>query len=121
MHREDESSYLLYIEPTKDQKSEEPTEDELTTLMEMALENSESGTASYSRLEDQGSFNPDNGYKGWHTTDCGEHSSNKDYKLENGLITNSLATFYLKWYRDAIPESEITKLKTLKKYYDEKG
>ena len=38
MHREDDSLYLLYIEPTKEQKSQEPVEDELVSLLETALE-----------------------------------------------------------------------------------
>ena len=119
MHREDNSLYLLYIEPTKDQKSQEPVEDEFSTLMEVALRESESGDASYSSLDDQGSIRLGGAWKGCHTTDCGERSSNKDYQLKNGMITNSLAPFYLRWYRDAIPEIELKKLQQLKKYYDE--
>jgi hypothetical protein len=120
MHREDKSLYLLYIEPAKSQKSKKPVEDELVSLMELALLESKSGTAHYSNLDDDGStFKEGWGYKGWHTVDCGEHSGNKDYQLKNGMIVNSLAPFYLRWYRDAIPETEMNKVEQLKKYYNE--
>ena len=119
MHREDDSLYLLYIEPTKEQKSQEPVEDELVSLMEKALSESERGYSPYSNLEDRGDFRSGGGWRGWHTTDCGETSGNNDYLLKNGMITNSLAPFYLRWYRDAIPETEMNKIEQLKKYYDE--
>jgi hypothetical protein len=50
-------------------------------------------------------------------TECGERSSNKDYLLENGMITNSLASFYLRWYRFDIPEIEMNKVHELVKFY----
>jgi hypothetical protein len=119
MHREDDSLYLLYIEPTKEQKSQEPVEDELVILMELALSESERGISPYSNLDDKGGFRAGDSWKGWHTTDCGETSGNNDYQLKNGMITNSLAPFYLRWYRDAIPQTEMNKIEQLKKYYDE--
>jgi|TARA_R110000851_G_scaffold56073_4_gene131235 hypothetical protein len=119
MHREDKSLYLLYIEPAKSQKSKKPVEDELVSLMELALLESKSGTAHYSNLDDDGStFRGGSGYRGCHTVDCGERSGNKDYQLKNGMITNSLAPFYLRWYRDAIPATEMNKVEQLKKYYN---
>jgi hypothetical protein len=33
------------------------------------------------------------------------------------MITNSLATFYLRWYRDSIPVSELVKMNELLNYY----
>ena len=102
MHREDNSKYLLYIEPPAQDKLQEPINDELTQLMEMALSKSTQGTANYSNLGDSGSFRKGSGFKGSHRTECGESSSNMDYLLENGMITNSLAPFYLKWYRTPI-------------------
>lgn len=117
MHREDKSRYLLYIEPLKKEKLTSPVNDELTKLMEKALENSVQGSANYSDTNDEGSFVENSAYKGFHTTDCGETSSNKDYLLENGMITNSLAPFYLRWYRNSIPETDIEKLMALKLYY----
>ncbi len=133
MNRDDKSKYLLYIEPSKSDKLSEPIEDELTSLMELALSKSQSGSARYSNLYDMGdgvdmthnnvtrripSFVGRSGYKGSHHTECGERSSNHDYLLENGMITNSLATFYLKWYRYSIPENDMIKLKELYKFYN---
>jgi len=129
MHRDDKSKFLLYIEPNMEDKLVNPIEDGLTKLMEMALSKAKSGTAGYSRLDDLGdgfdfngrklpSFREGSGYKGTHTAPCGERSSNNDYLLENGMITNSLAPFYLKWYRFSIPENDMLKLKELSKFYN---
>ncbi len=135
MHREDNSKYLLYIEPSAYDKLKEPVNDELVELMEMALSKSKSGAAQYSKIEDTGdgydwthngqtrrvpSFRENSMYKGRHRTDCGESSTNCDYLLENGMITNSLAPFYLKWYRYSIPETEMNKILKLQKFYGEK-
>lgn len=103
MHREDNSKYLLYIEPKAVDKLQEPINDELTEMMEKALTKSKKGKA----------------YKGTHRTECGERSSNCDFLLENGMITNSLAPFYLRWYRYSIPESEMNKVKQLMRFYNE--
>lgn len=115
MHRIDNSKYLLYIEPKKEEKSLEPNNDGLADIVENLIKNAKQGTARYSSLEDQGTFQEGYGYKGVHYTECGERSSNHDYLLENGMITNSLAPFYLRWYRDAIPESEMKKVNQLLK------
>jgi len=133
MNRNDKSKYLLYIEPSKDLKSKAPVLDEWTRLMEYALGKATQGTGHYSNLEDTGdgydwkfpngttrripSFNEGSAYRGTHHTDCGEVSSNIDYKLENGLITNSLAPFYLKYYRTSISDNDMAKLKELKEFY----
>lgn len=133
MHREDNSKYLLYIEPRSKDKLQEPINDELTEMMEKALTKAKKGTANYSQLEDKGdgfdwihngetrrvpSFREGNGgYKGIHYTECGERSSNCDYLLENGMITNSLSPFYLRWYRYSIPESEMKKIHQLMEFY----
>jgi hypothetical protein len=37
------------------------------------------------------------------------------------MITNSLAPFYLKWYRYSIPENDMKKIEELKKYYSNVG
>jgi hypothetical protein len=72
----------------------------------------------YSSKSDNGNFRKGIGFKGFHTTDCGERSASTDFLLENGMITNSLAPFYLRWYRYSIPESEMIKVKKLKEYYE---
>jgi hypothetical protein len=117
MHREDNSNYLLFIEPSISDKLKIPINDELTELMDMALSNSKYGSSRYSDLNDVGTFYESDAWRGRHATQCGVDSTNKDYLLENGMITNSLATFYLKWYRYSIPEIDMKKIYKLKEYY----
>ena len=130
MHRDDKSKYLLYIEPKKEEKLKEPINDELTELMEMALSKAKAGISRYSYPSDMGdgweykpgkkgpSFGSKGAWMGMHRTDCGEMSSCRDYQLENGMITNSLAPFYLRWYRYSIPENDMLKLKELADFYE---
>lgn len=117
MHREDNTKYLLYIEPKKQDKLSEPINDDLTSMMEMALSKSKKGAARYGDKNDTGTFRIGSGYKGVHQTECGQRSSSRDFLLENGMITNSLAPFYLRWYRYSIPESEMNKVVELQKFY----
>jgi hypothetical protein len=117
MHRDDTTKFLLYIEPPASEKLPEPINDELTQVIEYALSKADEGTANYSSKTDDPKFRPGAGYKGSHRTECGERSANKDYLLENGMITNSLAPFYVKYYRYSIPESDMTKLMELSEFY----
>lgn len=117
MNRSDDSKFLLFIEPNKNQKSKEPINDKLTELMKRALEKATTGTSNYSNTDQEAQFRPKSMYKGLHRTMCGEYSDNKDYLLENGMITNSLAVFYLQYYRSAIPKTELKKLSDLEKFY----
>lgn len=124
MHREDNSNYFLFIEPKREDKLTEPIDDDITQFMQMLLDEesmqeglwyrTKEGGSNYSNPHDNGDkFNEGIRWRGWHTTECGELSSNKDYQLFNGLITNSLAPFYLRWYRNSIPKSEWIKYKQL--------
>jgi len=117
MHREDNSKYLLFIEPKASEKLEEPVNDDLTELMEMAISKAEEGISNYSNSSSDFYFRKSGGYRGSHTTDCGEKSGSKDLLLENGMITNSLAVFYVRWYRGSIPNTEKSKLNELFNFY----
>lgn len=117
MHREDNSKYLLYIEPPIEKKSEHPVNDEWTRLLEAELSTAKEGAARYADPSDQGTFY-EGGWRGVHVAACGEVGGSHDYLLSNGLITNKLATYYLRWYREAIPASEWTKLKHLAQYHE---
>lgn len=117
MHRVDNSRFLLYLEFDKELKSDEPIIDEMTVIMELAFDEATSGTANYRYVDEEEHFDDRSAYKGWHRTECGENSSNKDYLLKNGMITNSLCIFYLKYYRDSIPESELEKVNKLVNFY----
>lgn len=121
MKRDDNSKFLLYIEPSRGEKLTEPINDELTKLIEFAITRAKEGAANYSDISSgQVNFREGSGFRGTHRTDCGERSSNIDYLLENGMVTNSLATFYVKWYRYSIPENDMNKLKSLAFFYDVK-
>lgn len=110
MHRSDNSLYLLYIEPKKEDKSKEPLDDMLTDAMALALTKAIYGSSSYSDLNCNGRFRHGSGYMGTHLTECGQRSSSRDHLLNCGYITNSLATYYLRWYRNSIPTTELRKL-----------
>lgn len=118
MHREDNSKYLLYIEPPVEKKSAQPVEDEWTRLMDAELSIAQTGASAYMNTDDQGTFHPNGAFRGVHITACGERGGNRDYLLSNGMVTNKLAAFYLRWYREAIPASEWRKLKHLAQYHE---
>jgi hypothetical protein len=109
MYRADNSRFLLYIEPPKEEKSEFPVEDEISQIMIVALYEAKAGVSYYSQLNEPPRFVSGSGYKGYHTTDCGKDSTGNNYLLENGMTTNSLAAFYLQYYRGSIPEREMKK------------
>lgn len=116
MHRDDDSKYLLYIEPDPKLKSAEPIEDELTEAIDQAMKRSVSGTGWYSKLEPHDElehFDEGNGYRGIHVTSCGEGGGNKDYLIDNKYITNRLAPYYVRYYRESIGEHDMKKLQTL--------
>ena len=97
-----------------------PVVDIITTILDFAVSDSIKGASRYSDMECNGCFFPGSGFKGSHGTDCGERSTNTDYLLRSGHITNSLAPYYLKWYRNSIPQSEFKKIaEVLYAYADE--
>ncbi len=53
MHREDNSNYLLFIEPSAENKLKVPINDELTDLMEMALSKAKEGVSNYSTMDNR--------------------------------------------------------------------
>ncbi len=117
MNRPDNSKFLLFIEPPKSDRLREPINDKFTNMMERAINNSKRGISNYSRTDEEPHFRQGSGYKGFHLTECGVSSSNNDYLLENGMITNSLAAFYLRYYRNSIPKTEMEKVEELAKFY----
>lgn len=116
MHREDESRYLLFIQPKN--SCSQPIDDSLTKVMQKILSAAKRGTSNYSDLNDDGQhFKEGGGWKGWHTCICGEASDNADYLLPNGMITNSLCIHYLKYHRRQIPKTQLIKLQQLLNHY----
>lgn len=117
MHRIDDSKFLLFIEPKKEDKLTNPIDDNLTSIMKHALEKAKHGASTYSNLGTEAQFQIGGAWKGIHYTDCGERSENYEYLLENGMITNSLAVFYLQYYRRSIPGTEMKKVLELAEFY----
>lgn len=118
MHRNDNSNYFLYIEPDPSKRSAEPLMDEYTAAVQYFFDNSILGTTDYDNLKDNGtSFHVGSGYRGSHTNKDGSHSSNCDYKLPNGFITNSLCVYYTQHYRSSINGENLKKLEILKELY----
>lgn len=118
MQRTNDNTFLLFIEPKREQKSVTPVNDMLTEIMELAFKKAIKGSSNYHRPDEPIRFRAGGGKMGVHRTECGEKSTNNEYLLENGMITNSLCIFYLKYYREAIPESEINKVLELIKFYE---
>ena len=92
------SSDLLFIEPKN--KPTTKVNDELTKIVEEEFANAEE-ISPY--------------YKGFHICVCGEHSTNHDYKLPCGLIVNSLCIHYIQDHREEVPESELDKIRNIRK------
>ena len=97
---------ILYIEPSRS-AAPKPVIDDLTMLMAGALGVGIKGTGT------AGNFRQGSGYRGVHTCSCGATSSNCEYQLPNGEVTNSLATHYLAWHRDDIAEDQLEKVRAL--------
>ncbi len=95
----------------------EPIDDNVTKLMKIALEEAEIGTANYSSPNEVEKFRG-SGWKGTHQCQCGERSSNHDYQLKNGMITNSLCVHYVSCHRDEICDNDILKLQELFEWYE---
>lgn len=120
MHRNDSTNYFLYIEPNLVEKSEFPIDDEYTKAIEYFFKRSKSGGANYSKLDDLGTFDEGNGWRGFHMNCDDERSDNHDYLLENGYITNSLCVYYVCWFRQAITGHNLEKLENLRSLYVQK-
>lgn len=120
MNRTESKLFLLYIEPDIRQKSAQPVDDEWTHFMARAVNEGKVGIADYSDPENPTSepiFYENDRWRGTHRTPCGNYSDDQDRKLMNGMFTNSLAPFYLRWYRSAISEAEWQKIRDLHDFY----
>ncbi|OPX87479.1 MAG: hypothetical protein A4E53_02467 [Pelotomaculum sp. PtaB.Bin104] len=88
--------YFLMIEPDKEGPPlTTPIEDELSNKVDYIF--SKCKPLDYS-------------FRGFHQTKCFKVSDNKNWFLPNGMITNSLYTYYIRYYRNYVPQSEIDKI-----------
>ncbi len=97
---------LLFIEP-QNQKSDTATLEELTKKMTAAFKDYKTGSGY------QGQFMEDAMTMGEQTCICGARSTNVDYLLPSGFITNFLCVHYLAWHRNEVPQSELDKVASL--------
>ena len=119
VHRADKTKYFLFIEPDPSQKSAQPVNDDLTASLQAAMQQAVKGTSHYANLRDKGeSFQTanDGSYRGMHFAADGQVSDTYDYLLPNGFITNSLCVHYVQYYRQALPKTELNKLRALHEY-----
>jgi hypothetical protein len=79
--------------------------------MAAALNNGVSGTG-----DTQANFRQGLGWKGWHDCVCGAASSNCNYLLPDGQVTNYLCVHYLAYHRSEVPASELQKVRNLPSY-----
>ena len=123
MHRDDDSRFLLFIEPTIEQRSEIPMDDEYVQLMRMVVNDAQFCVSNYdepgvpevkTRIRRDGAPLR---YKGVHTNCDDIQSANYDLLLPNGMVTNTLCIHYLRFYRVAIPISDWKKLEELQRFY----
>ena len=120
MDRSASPKFLLYLEPDREQKEATPIDDQITLVMRIALNEAKTGTADFEDPDNPTSkpvFVEGDSWKTKHRTACGQLSENVDYLLRNGMITNSLAPYYLRWYRSSIPEEEMDKVMKVVDFY----
>lgn len=124
MNRSDAEKFLLYLEPELHEKSAQPIDDAWSQFMAYAVNNAPAGVADFAVPGDPSSgvmFQEGASWRSTHRTPCGNYSSVHDYKLADGSVTNSLAPFYLRWYRSAISEAEMQKLRDVHDFYVRMG
>lgn len=106
---------LLFIEP-KNNKSEEPINDEYTNFIEKLLDNAMNDKSKMGVVTPK-SFVKGMRTLGVHTCCCKECSHSCDYEIYDGFYTNSLATHYLRWHRNEVPQEELDKIMLLMNLY----
>lgn len=121
MHRNDDSNYFLYIEPILEEKSIIPIYDDYTSAVSWAfIESTPGAIYGYSDLDSNGDrrdFHIDASWRGVHENCDGHRSTNHDYLLKNGYITNSLCVHYVTWFRTSIIGHNLEKLEKLKLWW----
>jgi hypothetical protein len=89
---------LLFIEPIHPAAST-PIVDHLTRKMAAAFRKARTDDRHY--------------YLGRHQCICGANSTNQNYYLPNGFMTNSLCVHYVAYHRSEVPAHQLTLIKTL--------
>ena len=103
-----DKNLLLYIEP-RFPATKEPVIDSLTRKMTGSFRNA----VAKGIVDSGGKFRPGGGYRGWHECICKARSSNVEYLLPGGEITNSLCIHYLSHHRDEVPREQLERVAQL--------
>jgi hypothetical protein len=103
---------LLFIHP-KHGRSRKPTNDSLTQTIEKLLEIAKHTAGKSGVVNESGQFSRGIGCMGVHTCCCGAESDSCDYEIAPGIYTNALASHYLRWHREEVPEQELVKIRGL--------
>lgn len=82
---------LLFMVPVQ-QASVQPVVDHATRLMTAAFR-------AYVKTRGR--------WRGVHRCVCGARSSNVDYELPDGSVTNSLCVHYLAYHREEVPNADV--------------
>lgn len=110
--------FFLYLEPTIEEKNGAALNDEYTALMRMALQDAKLGKSNFKEPGlPEPTFKIGGKHRGTYKNCDGVESSQQDFLLRNGMITNSLCVHYLMWFRMAIPKTDWDKIKELQKIY----
>lgn len=117
MVRDDKSKFLLYIEPSPEQKGKIAINDEYTSLFRLALSEAKLGKSNFKETGVPEEFKEGNKHRGTHKCADGMESTQQDYLLPTGLITNSLCMYYLMFYRMAISKNDWDKITELQRHY----
>lgn len=112
MIRTDKSKFLLFIEPTLEQKSQIGLNDEYTQVLRMAMQMADLGTSNYKNVGQEPIFNkgkhypPMLGIPAGYVCCDGTKSHNTDFLLPGGYITHGLCVHYMMWYRSAFTKND---------------
>lgn len=117
MEINNKSRFFLFIEPTPEQKNHTAINDEYTSLLRMALTEAKLGKSNFKESVLIPDFKEGFKHRGTHNGPDGIKSSQQEYLLKNGLVTNSLCIHYLLFYRLAIQNYDWEKMKELQRFY----
>ena len=103
---------ILFIHPTEE-KTKKPILDEISYKIAYAIE---TGKPNFvvGFLDKNKKASISKGMTlGHHTCKCGATSEGSDYKIAEGLYTNSLGAHYVAFHRNDVPKSDIEKISKL--------
>ena len=115
------NKWLLMITPDlKGKPTVEPVMDDITIKMDYILSRAEKHPPQGGSMHDWSGHC----WKGWHETRCGKRSVSNDWRIPTfpDTWTNSLADYYVKYYRSFVPKEELDKIEKIYKelrYYED--